>query len=344
MIEPGVKLLLLRHLPALINRIVLPATTNWEYHSVLATQMPAFPGGRTRETAMQSLRVPVATLAAVLSFPIAACVAQSATAPTDAQATAATSAQSNAITSRYMTSVDTELTSRLDSRNAAVGQEITARTKQTAKLADGTTLPKGTRLVGHVTGVQTQSKDQPYAALAMTFDRAELKGGQSVALRSVIRTVAPPPTVSPSASDSMMPDETAGPIGPGTSAGGMGSTGTRGGVGLGGVGGVGGVARGAGQTAGGVGQTAGGIGQTTGSTVGGVTRDTRSLPEATAGTAGGVVNQAGETVSSAPHATGLPGVVLSTSTAGDVSGTLMASGKNISLETGTQITLGVITR
>jgi hypothetical protein len=36
--------------------------------------------------------------------------------------------------------------------------------------------------------------------------------------------------------------------------------------------------------------------------------------------------------------------MLSTSTAGDVSGTLMASGKNISLDTGTQITLGVITR
>jgi hypothetical protein len=91
-------------------------------------------------------------------------------------------------------------------------------------------------------------------------------------------------------------------------------------------------------------QTAGGVGQTTGSTIGGVTRDTRSLADAPAETAGGIVNQAGETVSTTPHATGLPGVVLSTSTAGDVSGILMASGKNISLDTGTQITLGVITR
>lgn len=290
---------------------------------------------------MQSLKVPVATIAAVLSFPIAACVAQSATATADTQASAAASAQSNAITNRYMTSVDTELTSKLDSKNAAVGQEVTAKTKQTAKLADGTTLPKGTKLVGHVTHVQAQSKDQPYSALAMTFDRAELKGGQSVPLRSVIRAVAPPPTVP----DSMIADEAVGPLSAGTPAGGMGSAGTRGGVGLGGGGGVvGGATRGVGQTAGGIGQTAGGIGQTAGSTIGGVARDTRSLPEATTDAAGGVVNQAGETVSSVPHATGMPGVVLSTSTAGDVSGTLMASGKNISLDTGTQITLGVIAR
>jgi hypothetical protein len=113
--------------------------------------------------------------------------------------------------------------------------------------------------------------------------------------------------------------------------------GAGGGMTLGGGGGVpGGTARGGGP--------AGGIGHAAGSTIGGATRDAQSAAEAAADAAGGAVTQAGETVSTAPHATGLPGVVLATSVTADVSGTLMASGRNISLESGTQMTLGVIAR
>jgi hypothetical protein len=263
-----------------------------------------------------------------------AAVAQSASgaaaANNDAQTTAPASAQSNAIIERYMTSVDTELTSRLDTRNTPVGQEVTARTKQTAKLADGTTLPRGTKLVGHVTRVQAQTKDQPYAALAITFDRAELKGGQSVALRCVVRMVAPPAsTVATTSVNTMAADQAANPLGAGTSVGGMGPAVPRGGLGGAGGGVVGATGRGVGQPP--------GVGPTTGSPIDAATADTRSLPQVTVPSAGGVVTQAGETVSAAPRATGLPGVV-------NVSGTLMASGRNISLDTGTQITLGVITQ
>jgi hypothetical protein len=54
------------------------------------------------------------------------------------------------------------------------------------------------------------------------------------------------------------------------------------------------------------------------------------------------VSDAGETLSGAPRATGLPGVMLwATPTA---SGTLTAMGKNFSLESGMQMTLGVISR
>jgi len=253
-------------------------------------------------------------------------VGQSASGAATGDSGAAVNAQANAIAARYMTSVDTELTGKLDSKNAAVGQEVTAKTMQTAKLADGTTLPKGTKLVGHVTQVRASNKDQPYAVLSMVFDRAELKNGQSVALRSVIRTVAPPASI---ASGTFAE----GAAGSGNaSAMGMGAGGgmTRGGAG--GV--VGGTARGVGQTAGGIGQPG----------VVGATRDMPSPADATADIPGGAVRQAGETVSAAPRATGLPGVVLATSTTADVSGTLTASGRNISLDTGTQMTLGVIAR
>jgi hypothetical protein len=243
------------------------------------------------------------------------------TATAQPPAGAGADAQANAIAARYMTSVDTELTGKLDSKNAAVGQGVTAKTTQAAKLADGTALPKGTKLVGHVTRVQASNKDQPYAVLAMIFDRAELKSGQSIALRCVVRTVAPPVSVA------------AGPADP--TAMGMGAGG---GMTLGGAGGVpGGTARGGGQAGGGIGQTAG-------STIGGATRNAQSAAEAAADAAGGAVTQAGETVSTAPRATGLSGVVLAASATADVSGTLMASGRNISLESGTQMTLGVIAR
>jgi hypothetical protein len=278
----------------------------------------------------------VATLVAALSFPIAVCVAQSAPANTstpadsDARTTAPLSAQSLALIERYMTSVPAELTSRLDSSNAAAGQQVTARTLEPAKLADGTVLPRGTRLAGHVTRAQAHTQDQPYAMLAISFDRAELKDGQSVALRSELRMVTPPASTAATASVPMMADEQAGTVGADTSAGGgRGSGGARGGAGSGG-----------GLSAGPMRP----VGQTAGTTLGGATADGRSPAEVAADTPGGVVPQAGETVSAAPRATGLPGVVLSTAGAADTSGTLMASGRNISLDTGSRITLGLITR
>ena len=291
-----------------------------------------------------------AAFAAALSLSIAA-VAQNAT--TDEQAAARAN---EAVVERYMTNVQTELTGKVDTRNAAVGQEVTARTRDAATLADGTALPKGTKLVGHVIQVAAQSKDQPVAMLAITFDRAQLKDGSSVALRSMIRAVAPasnrsaanpfaasgpvrggvpmgagPVGAGPMDSDPLGTDPMGGggmSGGPVASAGGPvggGTTGTRGGGGLGdGQGGLGGSLPG---------QTTRPIGQRTGMT-----------PDMTPATGGGTmpVTKAGETTSTAPRATALPGVMLSNSAGAGVSGVLMASGQNISLGTGTQITLGVI--
>ena len=313
----------------------------------------------------ESFKFPIAILTAVLSVPAAA-MAQNA--DTDAQAVARANA---AIAERYMVAVPTELTSKVDSKTAAVGLEVTARTLEPAKLADGTSLPRDTKLVGHVLRVQAESKDQPFALLAITFDRAELKDGSKVALRSLIRMVAPPARV-PADDRAFAPAGSRGgssPMGGGVmNGGGMGGGGMGGGgMGGGGMGGggmrpagsigssgststgtrggttPGGGGLGDGESDGGLGgslptQTTRTVGQRTGTTLGGMTTVT--------GPAGGAnmpVTKAGETTSTAPRATALPGVMLSTAT-GDasVSGVLMASGQNISLSNGTQITLGVI--
>jgi hypothetical protein len=276
---------------------------------------------------MKFLRISFAAVVAALSIPAATPAwAQSGDAGTQAAAQA-TGPENTAVTDRYLTAVQTELTGKLDSKTAVVGQEVDARTRLAATLADGTALPSGTKLVGHVTQVQAQSADQPYAILAISFDRAELKGEKMVALRSVIRMVGPPAAV---------------PTGPDPFAASNGAMGAS--APMSGAAQMGGASAGGGRaSAGPVGGTMDGtlpgprttsIGQSVGSTLGDVPSGGPVSP----------VAKAGETVSMAPRATGLPGVVLMMTGAGNASGTLTAQGKNISLASGTVITMGVIAR
>jgi hypothetical protein len=277
---------------------------------------------------MNHFRLQIAALTLIAGSSVGAC-AQGGSATASASAGTQASAQTNAVTDRYLTSVQSELTGKVDTKNATVGQEVTARTTQSTKLADGTSLPKGTKLVGHVTQVQANQKGGSGSVLAMTFDHAELKGGQTVPLRSVIRGVAPPVSMSATSDDMAMGQ--AGPVGASASGGGRASAGGGGGL---------------------LGEPVRATGQATGGALGGVTADTRgALGTAGADTRGAVgavgstaAAATGESVSGVARATALPGVMLSTSAAATESGTLSASGKNIALESGTQITMGVIAR
>jgi hypothetical protein len=78
-----------------------------------------------------------------------------------------------------------------------------------------------------------------------------------------------------------------------------------------------------------------------GPVIGGRAADMSSLGGPATATPNRRVSDAGESVSQAPRATGLPGVMLWASPT--ASGTLTAMDRNISLESGMQITLGVIT-
>lgn len=300
---------------------------------------------------MRSPGISIATLAAVLSLAIAAgALAQNAPADSAAEAQAE-QARQNAITDRYLTAVQAEMASKVDTKNAVVGQEVSARTLQEARLANGMTLPKGTRLVGHVIQVKAGGPEQGSAILTLTFDRAEVKG-QNVAVRCVIRAVAP--NAAAAASREMMAEQ---PPMMGPSGGNVGTTGR--GSGRGGVAGgmpgttvptVGG-GRPVGSTLppiGTPGTSGGGMGGTTvpsvtdsGPVIGGRAADMSSLGGPATATPNRRVSDAGESVSQVPRATGLPGVMLWASPT--ASGTLTAMDRNISLESGMQITLGVIT-
>jgi hypothetical protein len=240
--------------------------------------------------------------------------------------------------SAQMTPVSGELAGKLDSKTAKVGDPIMLKTTQAARTADGVIIPKGSRLLGHVTAVQAHGRHSQNSELAMQFDRAELKNGQSIAIRSVVESVSPSRAAIEAAQMSDTDMFASGPGAPrGTAIGGGSIGGARSGGGL--VGGSRGFVGGTGSLAGGAaGSATGGIAQGTRSTTGAV--------GASAGTGlnvanGGARSIAGSGGSLTAQSTGIPGVMLGGDASGATSGVLSASRRNVHLDSGTQMVLGV---
>jgi hypothetical protein len=252
-----------------------------------------------------------------------------------------------------MTSVTGELQGKLDSKTAKPGDQVMLKTTEKAQASDGAVIPKGSRLIGHVTEVQPHTSDRTIAQVGIAFDRAELKNGQSLQVHSLIRTIRPGASVT--AMDSMGSDDS---IGAGMSGGGMGS-GRMGGGSRGGV--VGGAAGGALGASGNATAEAGNLGA---GTVNGTVDRNGNSTIAGAGTnvgAGGIgarddtaVQLAGHgdgpvsggahaaaAARAVPHSTGVPGVMLAGSSTS--SGLFIDSDRReIQLESGTRFELGVV--
>jgi hypothetical protein len=90
-----------------------------------------------------------------------------------------------------MSPVRGELESKLDTKTAKAGDSVVVQTKTSVKTADGTEIPKGSKLVGHVMGVHA-SEAGDNSQVVLQFDHVELKGGQSVPVHSQIQSIAPP--------------------------------------------------------------------------------------------------------------------------------------------------------
>jgi len=89
-----------------------------------------------------------------------------------------------------MSPVNGELVSKLDSKTAKTGDSVVVQTKASVKTADGTEIPKGSKLVGHVLRAQPSGAGEN-SQVALQFDHVELKGGQSVPVHSQIQSIAP---------------------------------------------------------------------------------------------------------------------------------------------------------
>lgn len=242
---------------------------------------------------------------------------------------ASASGNGSSATSVAMTPIPAQLLTRLDSKKAKAGDVVEAKTTKTVKTAQGVVIPKGSKLLGTVTEAQAQTKGQEKSMLAVRFDRVQMHNGQQIMVHSVIDNVYKPARLNTDGNMGGGGMMGAGPVGP--VGGGM--AGARGGLGGGGL--VGGAVGGVGNTVGRAGSGINSMAESTGSRVG--------------ETATGVTNHVGGTVSGAAqdgtsltaHAASYPGIMLSGAASSNTTSTLTATGRNIHLDTGTQLLMSV---
>ena len=245
------------------------------------------------------------------------------------------------------TQVSAVLEKRIDSKKAKAGDEVTAKTTSEAKLANGTKIPKGSRLTGHVTEVEPKSHDNRNGLVAFAFDHAVLHDGQQIPVHVLMRAMAAPAPVDAGAnmSDDIMGGGNAGMMAPGASA----------------APGGGGVVRSAGAPASGANGVLRGTTGMAADTGGSLGANAASGLDATAAHARDslgrdttvVGGMAGSSTSFSGTVANLSGVMFTTVHAsGDASGSgasagastatlVTARGSNVSLDSGTQMTMAV---
>jgi len=258
------------------------------------------------------------TLFAVTSFPLLAQqspatnqpdspAAQQTPSGTEA-ATPASPSANPAAPAIELSPINGELVSKLDSKTAKTGDSVVVQTRSSAKTADGTEIPKGSKLVGRVIGAQSSGAGEN-SQVALLFDHVELKGGQSMPVHSQIQSISPAggaasasgsaPMSGPSAASSASPSASGANSGSGASS----------------------------------------APQSTGGYAG-------AAPQASSGPAAGTV--VAKTGQIAISTTSIPGVLLANNAPGQqdprmtrTSSILLGAKQDIQLDTGTQMVVGV---
>ena len=83
------------------------------------------------------------------------------------------------------------LNKSIDAKKMKQGDAVTAKLQSDVKIPDSMDLPKNTVLLGHVDQVQP-SENKSDSSIQVTFDKAQLKNGQQLAVKATIMQIAPP--------------------------------------------------------------------------------------------------------------------------------------------------------
>jgi hypothetical protein len=197
-----------------------------------------------------------------------------------------------------------ELVKSVDAKKCKVGDEVIAKTTADMKSEGHVVVPKGSKLVGHVTEVTAHSKEQANSALGIAFDHAILKNGTTMPMMLSIQAIGR----GQAAAASMQDDGMSG------GGGAAGSSGAR---------------AGGGGVLGGVRSTAGGVVDSAANTAGGAVNSV-------GGTAGGALSANSQGV------VGLPGVSLASQSSTSANASVITSqGSNVHLDSGTEMILRV---
>lgn len=287
--------------------------------------------------AMHAQNMPASATGSAAQKANAAVSRHAARATTSQAANAAAQAGHASTQAAEVSHLSARLTKRINTRHAKVGDKVLARTTQSAKLSNGVKLPRGTRLIGHVTRVQARSHTHHEAQLAFTFDRAILRHGRQIPIHAVLTSVSVPSAM---AAANAMGNMNAGPAGGGAMTGGgamAAPSPAPAGGGLIGGGGVGGVLNAAGGAVGQGAAMAGSGLNAAGRTGAGMTRNAFGQAAAS-GHAMSALNGKPMPVA---H---LPGVMMSSTANSSSSGTFSSKRRNFSLDSGTEMNMNVTAR
>jgi len=140
----------------------------------------------------------VTTLVALASIPLFAqqsspttppgSAASQQSAPSAESASPSAPMATSAAATGPMSPISGELTSKLDSKTMKAGDNVTVQVKTAGKTADGTEIPKGSKLVGRVLGVKAAGAGDN-SQVVLQFDHLELKGGQNLPIHSQIQSI-----------------------------------------------------------------------------------------------------------------------------------------------------------
>jgi len=81
----------------------------------------------------------------------------------------------------------------LDSSKLKEGDAVEVETAGSFKLPDGTLVPKGSKLAGHVTAAKARSKGDPDSQLTVVFEKLNIANGKQLSVKGVVQAVFPPP-------------------------------------------------------------------------------------------------------------------------------------------------------
>ena len=216
------------------------------------------------------------------------------------------------------------LTAPVDSKKAKAGDRVSARTTEAAKSEGKVVLPKGTKLVGHVTQASARAKGDAESTLAITFDRAILKSGQEVPLNVAIQALASAQATTGGAEGEPNPLEN--------------RMGTSSATGAGGHGALDGVGSAVGGAVGTAANAAGHVSGTADAALNSTASATADIG-ASRGAVGGL-NAAGQLTSNSQGVFGLRGLNLGTATSSSTQASVITTGgKNVHLDNGTRMLL-----
>lgn len=239
-------------------------------------------------------------------------------------ASASAQAGQNSVNVASGTTMNAALTRPVDARKNRPGDPVTAKTTDSVKSDGQVVIPKGSKLVGHVTEAKARSKGEAESALGIVFDKAILKNGQEVPLNAGIQALA----ASESAAAASVGGDDLSMAGSG--GGGAAGSGRAAGGGV-----LGGVTSTAGGAAGAVTNTAANVGGAASGTV----NSTLNAAGSSAGAVGGL-NAAGQLASNSRGVFGLQGLNLSTAASNSTQGSVITStSKNVHLDSGTRMLL-----